>query len=197
MPIMPHKCVIFLPSLLVLTLGLTSLPVISNTAQKIYKRGLVLHFILTPNKVYSRSGAKPLVSMLDKSGSFNSASFQKNKSLVKYSAMSHGLLWQGFFKADKTGDYTFFIRGSKAQTYCQFDVTLSNVKLFSISKPHLHHVLSHKTLALKKGMHRLEVWLACTAGNRHFSNDYIDVDIKRPEEGDIRQINANELLHKL
>lgn len=155
----------------------------AETITETYEKGLVLHFI-------PMGETEPLGIMIDKNTAFDGYSFKNNKALVKYEKMPHWLLWQGFYKAEKSGKYFFAFKG-KSNYQCKFEANLAGNKLIKLSG-RLDGLFGYKILNLEEGVHKFEVSLSCP----DYSRANVSVEIKRPNENDVGKINGNEFLHK-
>ena len=156
----------------------------SETITETYESGLVLQFI-------PMGDTEPLGTMVDKDTILNADSFKKNQALVKYSEMPHWLLWQGFYKAEKSGKYVFVFNGKSNYSNCKFEANLAGNKLFSLSGG-LGSSYGHKTLNLEEGVHKFEASLSC--GN--YGNTFAAIEVKRPGESVVGKMNVNEFLHR-
>lgn len=182
-------------SFFLLSLVLIPFVVIAETITETYEPGLILHFVPTRAKVYSKSNEEPIGTLVDANVYFGAANFEKSKSLMKYSGMNHGLLWQGYFKADKSGKYVFAARGGSVNAHCQFYSTLSSENLLSFSGA-MKSSFTSKSLELKAGVHKLEAWLACSGYQRSWKENWVIIEVKRPGELEVGKFRNNELLHR-
>jgi hypothetical protein len=158
---------------------------LSETMTDTYESGLVLQFI-------PMGDTEPLGTMIDKNTIFMADSFKKNQALVKYSEMPHWLLWQGFYKAEKSGKYVFVVNGKSSFVKCKFEASLAGNKLFSLSG-RLSELYEHKTLNLEEGVHKFEASLSCPT----YSKDtFVAIEIKKPGESVVGKMNVNEFLHR-
>jgi len=156
----------------------------SETITETYDTGLVLQFI-------PQGDTEPLGTMIDQNSTFIADSYKKSKSLVKYSNMPHWLLWQGFYKAEKSGKHVFAFNGTNYRGSCTFEASLAGDKLFSISG-NLAKSFGHKVLSLEEGIHKFEATLSCADYRKAVG----EIEVKRPGESVVGKMKASELLHR-
>jgi len=178
----------------------------AESTPKIYEPGIILHFVPRSEENYQLSTEEPLGSMVEIKSQFNAANFEQSKQLIKYGNMAHGLHWEGFFKALKSGKYVFSAIGAsenKNNSYngkkCRFDAWISGEHLFTlegVKLKDLHNTFGRKTLELSAGIHQFEAWLACEGYEKKRDENYVELEVKRPGEFIVNPLKPNELLHK-
>lgn len=158
--------------------------------------GLVLKFIPRDRAKLARVSSEPLGVLKDNKSYFNAGSYEKEVSLAPYGDMPHGLLWQGFYHAEKAGPFLFSGRGKQYGATCKFEFTLSDNVIFSYEGG-LNKFFDVKHVELHAGMHQLEAWIACNhSGPSYLKGNTAFVEVKRPGESTISTLKPNELYHR-